>query len=57
MKRKVQRITDALNKSLSGTDYVQTVVLGESADIDDSDPYFTIDLDVYVSGGLRLSPK
>lgn len=52
MKRKVQRITDALEKSLAGTDGVLTVVLGEAADIDISDPYFTIDLDVYVSGRL-----
>jgi Domain of unknown function (DUF4037) len=52
MKRKVQRIIDALKKSLSGTDCVQTVVLGESADIDVSDPYFTIDLDVYVTGSM-----
>jgi hypothetical protein len=52
MKRKVQRIIDALKKSLSGTDCVQTVVLGESAGIDVSDPYFTIDLDVYVTGSM-----
>jgi len=50
MKRKVQRITDALEKSLAEIDGVQTVVLGEAADIDVSDPYFTIDLDVYISG-------
>ncbi len=52
MKRKVQRITDALEKSLAGTDGVQAVVLGEAADIDVSDPYFTIDLDVYHAGAL-----
>jgi len=52
MKRKVQRITDALKASLSGTECVQTVVLGESADVDVSDPYFTIDLDVYATDGL-----
>jgi hypothetical protein len=51
MKRKVQRITDAIVTSLSSDECVQTVVLGESADIDVSDPYFTIDLDVYVAGG------
>ncbi len=52
MKRKVQRITDALETSLAGTEAVQAVVLGEAADIDISDPYFTIDLDVYCSGLL-----
>jgi len=52
MKRKVQRITDALVKSLAGTSGVQVVVLGEAADVDVSDPYFTIDLDVYISGAL-----
>ncbi|HUI72686.1 MAG TPA: DUF4037 domain-containing protein [Spirochaetia bacterium] len=52
MKRKVERITDALKKSLVQTDVVETVVLGEAADIDVSDPYFTIDLDVYISGAM-----
>ena len=52
MKRKVQRVTDALEKSLAATDNVLAVVLGEAADIDVNDPYFTIDLDVYVSGSL-----
>ncbi|HVP18967.1 MAG TPA: DUF4037 domain-containing protein [Spirochaetia bacterium] len=52
MKRKVQRITDALEASLAGTEGVLAVVLGESADVDVSDPYFTIDLDAYVSGAL-----
>ncbi len=57
MKRKVQRITDALEKSLAGIDGVQTAVLGEAADIDVSDPYFTIDLDVYFSGRLPEMAK
>jgi hypothetical protein len=52
MKRKVQRITDALEESLSRTEGVQAVVLGEAVDVDVSDPYFTIDLDVYISGAL-----
>ena len=52
MKRKVQRITDALAASLSGTGGVHAVVLGEAADVDVSDPYFTIDLDVYLLGGM-----
>ena len=50
MKRKVHRIAGSLAERLSLLDGVQAVVLGEAAEIELFDPYFTIDLDVYVSG-------
>jgi hypothetical protein len=50
MKRKVHRIAASLAGHLSLLEGVQAVLLGEAADIEIFDPYFTIDLDVYVSG-------
>jgi len=50
MKRKVRRIAGTLAERLSRIDGVQAVLLGEAADIEVFDPYFTIDLDVYSSG-------
>jgi hypothetical protein len=50
MKRKVHRIAGALAERLSRLEGVQAVLLGEAADIEVFDPYFTIDLDVYVAG-------
>jgi hypothetical protein len=50
MKRKVRRIAGDLAERLSHLDGVQAVLLGEAADIEVFDPYFTIDLDVYIVG-------
>jgi hypothetical protein len=50
MKRKVHRIAGTLAERLSHLEGVQAVLLGEAADIEVFDPYFTIDLDVYVAG-------
>ena len=50
MKRKVRRIASNLAERLSHIEGVQAVLLGEAADIEVFDPYFTIDLDVYSSG-------
>jgi hypothetical protein len=50
MKRKVNRIAGTLAGRLSQLEGVQAVLLGEAADIEVFDPYFTIDLDVYVAG-------
>jgi hypothetical protein len=50
MKRKVRRIAGNLAERLSQVDGVQAVLLGEAADIEVFDPYFTIDLDVYTAG-------
>jgi len=47
MKRKVQKIAKGLAEKLSGVPGVQAVLLGDAADIEVFDPYFTIDLDVY----------
>jgi hypothetical protein len=50
MKRKVNRIAGSLAGMLSLAEGVQAVLLGEAADIEVFDPYFTIDLDVYTTG-------
>jgi hypothetical protein len=50
MKRKVRRIAAALADRLSLVDAVRAVLLGEAAEIETFDPYFTIDLDVYTLG-------
>jgi hypothetical protein len=50
MKRKVRRIAGNLAERLSHIEGVQAVLLGEAADIEVFDPYFTIDLDVYAAG-------
>jgi hypothetical protein len=50
MKRKVRRIAAGLAERLSGIEGVQAVLLGEAAEIEEFDPYFTIDLDVYTAG-------
>jgi hypothetical protein len=50
MKRKVRQIAGALAKRLSQVEGVQAVLLGEAAEVEVFDPYFTIDLDVYTSG-------
>ena len=50
MKRKVRRIAGSLAERLSKVEGVQAVLLGEAADIEEFDPYFTIDVDVYTAG-------
>ena len=50
MKRKVRRVAGSLAERLSHIDGVQAVLLGEAADIEVFDPYFTMDLDVYTAG-------
>jgi hypothetical protein len=50
MKRKVLRIAGSLAQRLAELEGVQAVVLGEAADIEVYDPYFTIDLDAYIAG-------
>ena len=52
MKRKVHRIAAALADRLSLVENVQAVLLGEAAETEVFDPYFTIDLDVYTSGAV-----
>jgi len=48
MKRKVQQIAKNLSDLIYPWRGVEAVLLGEAADIEVFDPYFTIDLDVYV---------
>jgi len=46
MKRKVRRIAASLGERLSYIEGVQAVLLGDAAEVEVFDPYFTIDLDV-----------
>ena len=48
MKRKVQKIAKSLAERLAHLPGVQAVLLGDAAEIEIFDPYFTIDLDVYM---------
>jgi hypothetical protein len=52
MKRKVHRIAAALADRLSLVESVQAVLLGEAAETEVFDPYFTIDLDVYTTAAV-----
>jgi hypothetical protein len=52
MKRKVMRIAAALADRLSLVGNVQAILLGEAAETEVFDPYFTIDIDVYTVGAV-----
>lgn len=52
MKRKVRRIAASLAERLSHVEGVQAVLLGDAAEVEVFDPYFTIDIDVYTSSAL-----
>ena len=52
MKRKVRRIAGSLAERLSHIEGVQAVLLGDAAEVEVFDPYFTIDVDVYCGGSL-----
>jgi hypothetical protein len=52
MKRKVQQIASDLAQRLSRWDSTEAILLGDIGDIEMSDPYFTIELDVYLRDGL-----
>lgn len=50
MKRKVNRIASALAERIARWEGVEAVLLGEAAESDVDDPYFTIEVDVYLRG-------
>jgi hypothetical protein len=52
VKTKVNRIAEDLAAKISTWEGVEAVLLGEAADIEIYDPYFTIDLDVYMHAPL-----
>lgn len=57
MKRKVRRIAASLAEQLSHIEGVWAVLLGDAAEVEVFDPYFTIDLDVYCGGALPTIEK
>jgi len=52
VKNKVHRIAEKFASHISEWEGVEAVLLGEAADIETFDPYFTIDLDVYTHGPI-----
>lgn len=50
MKKKVHRIAESLAARVAAWQGTEAILLGEAADSDVSDPYFTIELDVYLHG-------
>lgn len=50
MKRKVHRIAQALASQIAGWEGAEAILLGEAAESDVNDPYFTIEIDVYLRG-------
>ena len=52
MKRKVEQISNDLASRLRGWEGVDCILLAESAESDEFDPYFFLSLDVYYRGNL-----
>jgi hypothetical protein len=50
VKKKVHRIAEGLAARIAGWEGTEAVLLGEAAESDVSDPYFTIEVDVYMHG-------
>ncbi|MBN2441751.1 MAG: DUF4037 domain-containing protein [Spirochaetales bacterium] len=57
MKRKVFRIANDYSTKIAQYENIETIVLGEGADIEVHDPNFMITLDVYFSGRLPSQRK
>ena len=52
MKRKAHQIAEDLVLRMSRWDGTEAILLGDTVDIEVSDPYFAIELDVYLRSGL-----
>jgi hypothetical protein len=52
VQKKVERISAGLAEIVAGWGGIETIILGEAAEIGTLDPYFSISLDVYHTGGL-----
>lgn len=50
MKRKVHRIAQSLAARIAQWEGTEAILLGEAAESDVNDPYFTIEIDVYLRG-------
>lgn len=57
MKNKVHRIAESFTSRISTWERVEAILLGEAADIEIYDPYFTIDLDVYTQGRIPAAAE
>jgi hypothetical protein len=52
VKKRVHALAEQLAAEISQWDGVEAILLGEAADIEIYDPYFTVDLDVYIQGEI-----
>ncbi len=52
MKKRVHALAEQIAAEISQWDGVEAILLGEAADIEIYDPYFTVDLDVYIQGQI-----
>jgi len=52
VKMKIRRIADSLAAAISQWENVEAVLLGEAAELEVFDPFFTVDLDVYIQGAV-----
>jgi hypothetical protein len=57
MKRKVERISTELAERLQKWDGVDSILLADSAETGEYDPYFILSLDVYYNGILPISEE
>jgi hypothetical protein len=50
VKTKIRRVAETLAAAISRWENVEAILLGEATDIEVYDPYFIVDLDVYIQG-------
>lgn len=57
MRNKIRRIAESLSAVISQWENVEAILLGEASDLESYDPFFTVDLDVYVQGPVPLAEE
>jgi hypothetical protein len=57
VKMKIRRIAESLAAAISQWENVEAVLLGEAADLEVFDPFFTVDLDVYIQGPVPVAEE
>ncbi len=57
MKKRVYNLAKQLAAEISQWDGVEAILLGEAADIEIYDPYFTVDIDVYMMGEVPTAAE
>jgi hypothetical protein len=57
VKTKIRRVAETLAASISQWENVEAILLGEATDIEVYDPYFVVDLDVYLQGPVPAAAE